>query len=703
MDLNRFGLDTMVAGIESFEPSPELDMGVESQNEDQMAEEVYALVEANESLDRLLHTGLTDGLESVSETLKIIQLSDTIHTMNAIADGTESYDSDMSGLESALQYAGIDVAALTGYTAGTEAREGGLAQPFRSAGASIKDSKAYKAVSNSWVGKAAGKVTGAIAKIWEWIKNFVFGKKAKATEVTISKVLMNQKKKYAEVLAKSIKEKDEEIAALKHSLENVSNKMNEEAENHVQYFQLSKRLEKEKADMTAFIKKLEREVASGNAAKAELKKTKHELEDTKMQKDNVINQYLEEFATLAAQSEATKKTMEKYAIVPVMDKFIATSNPSPNKPTNSENTNTQGKVIGHRFELNKSVSSVLRSMGYVSKEVAHAAALFKQWMNTPGREAFNKANFEGSTRVPATLSEHIEIADLIGFNTGIESEVMNEEIDNITTGLESVDMIEMLASWDTMMAIDAGVECMNIDIFGHPYTGIDMNTQQVIAFTDRHDFGEAGTEAEETKKEEKPSETAKSEDAKKPGFFENMGAKAKKAGKWAKAKGRQFWKWIKSKISILEPIMDRLAMMTSKSFDLSALNESELGTSLATIDSNLEKVAKLLDKEHKESAKSAEDYTKIIAESKKKVSYAKTVAPIRMIGASDLLKKIKKISKLVNKATEDKVENAGEMTSIMSETTKAIANFNMEIRRALNTAKKVAATTKDIPEKSEDK
>ena len=293
---------------------------------------------------------------------------------------------------------------------------------------------------------------------------------------------------------------------------------------------------------------------------------------------------------------------------------------------------------------------------------------------------------------------------MIGFTVGSESMIENIADAADEEGVEScipTEFVIALGAFDILAAIDAGIECMNIDVFGHPYTGADMRTMRVFAFTDHTDIGEAGTEAEETAKEEKPSETAKSEEAKEDGFFAKAGAKFKKAGKWVTAKGRQFWKWLKSKLTILEPIMDRLAMMTSKSFDLSTLNESELGNSLATMDANLEKVAKLLDKEHKEEVKSAEDYTKIIADSKKKVSSAITVSPIRLIGASDLLKKIRKISKAVKKAEANKVENAAEMTSIMTETNKAMAAFNLQIRRALRNVAKANEATKDIPDNKE--
>lgn len=177
MDLNRFGLDAVLAaGTESLTPEVDLNAGTESITEEQLGAEIHQLVEANESLDRMLHTGLTDGLESVSETLKMIQLSDAFHTMEAIAAGTESYYSDMSGLESALRFAGVDFSDVYGYEAGMEAREGGLVQPLRSAGSSIKGSKAYKAVADSWVGRTGAAVVKRIKSIWNWIVEHVFGK-----------------------------------------------------------------------------------------------------------------------------------------------------------------------------------------------------------------------------------------------------------------------------------------------------------------------------------------------------------------------------------------------------------------------------------------------------------------------------------------------------------------------------------------------
>ena len=711
MDLNRFGLDTMTAGIESFEPSPDLDMGVESKHEDQIVEEVHALVEANESLDRLLHTGLTDGLESVSETLKIIQLSDTIHTMNAIADGTESYDSDMSGLESALQYAGIDVASITGYTAGTEAREGGLVQPFRSAGTSIKDSKAYKAVSDSWVGKAGAGVVKRIKSIWQWIVDHIFGK----TKPNSNKIIQE-----------AIEAAGGDISGAMNAMADVQAKMKEEIERYSsgyvkemdranqnvfslslvrqQLDQAKKELETMKADLEALTKtndNLSTELQNEKTRSSALRYDKEALKSENAALQNENANLKAERNQLSKESDALNNALadksKAYATTVARVKCLEAT-------LKTTFNNIVAKVEGLSQQAKKEVLDIVRKDAEVEKLYLAVASTMAKIKGTVKRKI--KAGKRIGKYKRGNESFDFDFNDLIGFTAGSEStieEILDTTFDDGNESYIPTEFIVAISAYDMIGAIDAGIECMNIDIFGHPYTGIDMNTQQVIAFTDRHDFGEAGTEAEETKKEEKPSETAKSEDAKKPGFFENMGTKAKKAGKWVRSKGRQFWKWIKSKISILEPIMDRLAMMTSKSFDLSALNESELGTSLATIDSNLEKVAKLLDKEHKESAKSAEDYTKIIAESKKKISYAKTVAPIRMIGASDLLKKIKKISKLVNKATEGKVENAAEMTAIMSETTKAIANFNMEIRRALNAAKKVAATTKDIPEQSESK
>lgn len=729
MDLNRFGLDTVLTvGTESFTPEVELTTGTESITEEQLGTEIHELVEANESLDRMLHTGLVDGLESVSETLKLVQLSDVFHTMESIAAGTESYDSDMAGLESALRYAGVDLSSIAGYEAGTEAREGGIAQPFRDAGSKIKGSKAYKAVSDSFVGKATKSVLDKIKKFFGWLKEKLFGKE-KQYNTVLEKYKAENPELAAEVskmesdLAQAIKEKDYHIANLTKKWKAAEGHIKSNAKEIGKIQQAAdQKVETLKADLVLIKAAQQKEIAKMKEKYAEAKKEGRRrikainedlqgvtAENTSLRKENTALKERESelmnggFEAIKAEKDNNK------ALMALVVGLLGQSGSSPaSAAVSTEVVETVTPIAEAVPETAPVVAEILANETTIQNlRTQTAATIQKEAGQRLSKKDLKKLNNikggAGSRKRGGNLSEEYDISSFINFGIGVESESFHitEEYEE---AVESIDpfIIEDLASYDMLMAIDAGVECMNIDVFGHPYTGVDMKSLKIVAFTDRYDLGEAGVEAEETKKDgEKPSETAKKEEAKEEGFFAKAGNKFKRAGKWMGAKGRQFWKWLKSKLTILEPIMDKLAMMTSKSFDLSTLNENELGSALASIDANIEKVAKLLDKEHNESVKSAEEYTKIIAESKKKVSSSMTVSPIRLIGASDLLKKIRKISKAVKNASDNKAENAAEMTSIMTETNKAIAAFNLQIRRAIRNVKKADDTTKDLPNKEE--
>ena len=736
MDLNRFGLDTVLAaGTESLTPEVEtsVEPGTESITEEQLGAEIHQLVEANESLDRMLHTGLTDGLESVSETLKMIQLSDAFHTMEAIAAGTESYYSDMSGLESALRFAGVDFSDVAGYEAGMEAREGGAAQYVRDAGSKIKGSKAYKAVSDTWVGRTASAIAKKIRSIWNWIVEKIMGKPIQNAH-KVMEAALKEAGIPTDAITKPYQDRVNELTSLRDQLVDTRDSQADEidalkAKNAASTAALNDRdaeisgLKNVVKQLQALaekdiqqIRKLESKVSKLSSSVDSLVDTRdsqadeiYSLKQSKASADLTIEDRNAEIAGLKRQNAALKERESALMsgnfelgkeLADIKGKMQASEKVA-KTIIDSLVKKVDGMTAHHKKEVLKLVQQN-KTLDEAYLKVCSKIAQIKAAFNPSGKTTGTpKAGRSRSGKRKGVESEYL-LEDLIGFTAGAES--MIETFEDETAGMETLGIadIEMgIAACAMLDAIDAGIECMNIDVFGHPYTGADMRTMRVFAFTDHTDIGEAGTEAEETAKEEKPSDTAKSEEAKEDGFFAKAGAKFKKAGKWVGAKGRQFWKWLKSKLTILEPIMDRLAMMTSKSFDLSTLNESELGNSLATMDANLEKVAKLLDKEHKEEVKSAEDYTKIIADSKKKVSSAITVSPIRLIGASDLLKKIRKISKAVKKAEANKVENAAEMTSIMTETNKAMAAFNLQIRRALRNVAKANDATKDIPDNKE--
>lgn len=181
--LEDLGISAYGFGTESAMNYTDTDTSFTDGQEDEirveyLEEDILDLCDANESLDAIFTAGLVDGLESVNDTYRLILMSGAVGMMDA---GIESSDIGVM-----LNAAGVDIGE---YSAGIETEyEGGAVQPLRKAGKWVSDSKAYKAVSDSFVGKGIRSVYTRIKKFLNWLKELIFGKAKKQADQTIEAV-----------------------------------------------------------------------------------------------------------------------------------------------------------------------------------------------------------------------------------------------------------------------------------------------------------------------------------------------------------------------------------------------------------------------------------------------------------------------------------------------------------------------------------
>lgn len=730
--VNELGLDVFGFGIgteaESYVGTPETpaEEGMESVDEVALMDDILALCEANESLDTQYAVGLVGGLESIHDTYQLILMANAKDMMDA---GIESED-----IGTMLAASGL---AVSDFEAGTEANEGGLVSPLRKAKNYVRDSKAYKAVADSFVGKGTKAVVEKIKKFLNWLKEFIFGKAQKQVDAAqeqikslsgkvaeLEKAAASTKKQSAywkekcDKLAKSAKSLGRGLAGEKAKsarLERVNaglkdniNDLQMKYDNYVLAKEEQEQIDGEaydamKAALTAKIEAEKRATAAAQALVTKLQgdvsRLKDENTDLSAQKDNIINQYIDEINTLS------ERIVEVEAVQPAGDSAVAAASAVIEVVSNQQAAEI-GKVTSQAVQSKKlyahtmmkakqliqkiggfsRAKSGLIAKGGTGRNPRYNTKLGKdQYMMTPGL-----ARSASGARYRGNESEEFDLSSIFLMD-GTESEVFGldeEYYVDYEEAMESPYVDIALAKLDMLYAVEAGNEAMTMEHFGHEFIGLDIANAKVYGIT-------PGVEAEDLSKESAKTEEKK--DDKKEGGFKNalskFGRGVKNTPSWIMKQIKKFIKWLMSKSVIMDRMFSKLSGLFSRNVNVKDVFVGEKRSYMVNLITdlvyNIKKASydleKLTNKESKAEEPSKEAITKEVSEKLDKLEKVNTGnfnSALDRIGLSDAAKELAKLRKKLSAGSLEKMvkkETISEATS--KELAKTMAGLNGATQR----------------------
>lgn len=733
--VNELGLDVFGFGIgteaESYVETPEYpaEEGMESVDDVALMDDILALCEANESLDTQYAVGLVSGLESIHDTYQLILMANAKDMMDA---GIESED-----IGTMLAASGLEVAE---FEAGTEAREGGLVSPLRKAKNYVRDSKAYKAVADSFVGKGTKAVVEKIKKFLNWLKEFIFGKAQKQVDAAqeqikslsgkvaeLEKAAASTKKQAAywkekcDKLAKSAKELGRGLAGEKSrsarleranaGLKDNINDLQMKHDNYVLAKEEQEQIDGEaydamKAALTAKIEAEKRATAAAQALVSKLQgdvsRLKDENTDLSAQKDNIINQYIDEINTLS------ERIVEVEAVQPAGDSAVAAASAVIEVVSNQQAAEI-GKVTSQAVQSKKlyahtmiKAKQLIQKIGGFAK--ARSAVIAKggtgrnpryntklgkdQYMMTPGlARSVSRARYRGNE------SEEFDLTSIFLMD-GTESEVfgLDEYYVDYEEAMESPYVDIALAKLDMIYAVEAGNEAMTMEHFGHEFIGLDIANAKVYGIT-------PGVEAEDLSKEAAKTEekTEEKKDDKKEGGFKNalskFGRGIKNTPSWIMKQVKRFIKWLMSKSVIVDRMFSKLSGLFSRNVNVKDVfvgeKKSYMVNLITDLVYNIKKASydleKLTNKESKAEEPSKEAITKEVSEKLdklEKVNTGKINSALDRIGLSDAAKELARLRKKLSAGSLEKMVKKETITEATSkELAKTMAGLNGATQR----------------------
>lgn len=640
------GIDAFGFGTESY---TEVSC-TESNDQLALMDDILALCDANESLDSQYAAGLVAGLDAVHNTYQMILLS-TADTM--LSNGTES--SDLGVILSA--------AGLNQYSAGTETEyEGGLVEPFRKAGRWVSDTKPYKAVADSFVGKGIKAIVENIKKLLAWLKSIFFGK---------AKTKVNE----------------------------AANAIAAEAPNHETHVQEAKKEEAE----------AEQEVKEINNASVE---NKEEVKNVVKKLARVVK--IKEDAAAAIQTVAENPTDEN------KDKA--------SKLICSVQAHEKLEVTAADF-IEKALKTQPQTLDAYAARIVSALtnATYKYTKTTGGLASIvskrgksvnkHRGKKRGYGKMPGLLSEEIDLSTYFLMD-GTESEMFDDMIDDyMDDGVEDVSIAIALAQYDMLLAIEAGVEAMTMEHFGHDYIGLDLANRKVYGVTpgmEAEDLAEAADDKKEEKKDEKKEEG---------GFkkaLSKFGRGIKKAPRWTMKQIRKFVRWLMSKAVIIDRMFAKLSGLFSRNINVKDVFTGEkkehITEMVIELVYNIKKASydldKLTNKESKAEEPNKDAITKDITEKMnklEKVNNGQINNALDRIGLSDAAKELRVLQSKLSKGSLEKMvkketineETSKELATTMAGLNRASQKLGVVLRLLISNAKKSAESKKE--EKKEEK
>ena len=751
--VNELGLDVFGFGIgteaESYVETPEYpaEEGMESVDEVALMDDILALCEANESLDTQYAVGLVSGLESIHDTYQLILMANAKDMMDA---GIESED-----IETMLVASGL---AVSDFDAGTEANEGGLVAPLRKAKNYVRDSKAYKAVADSFVGKGTKAVVEKIKKFLNWLKEFIFGKAQKQVDAAqeqikslsskvaeLEKAAASTKKQAAywkekcDKLAKSAKELgrglarersrssrlERENSGLRGSnavLKGASSRLERENaglrdnindlqmrhDNYVLAKEEQAQIDSEaydamKAALTAKIDAEKRATAAAHALVTKLQgdvsRLKDENTDLSAQKDNIINQYIDEINTLS------ERIVEVEAVQPAGDSAVAAASAVIEVASNQQAAEI-GKVTSQAVQSKKLYAHTMMKAKQLIQKIggfarAKSGVIAKggtgrnpryntklgkdQYMMTPGL-----ARSASGARSRGNESEEFDLTSIFLMD-GTESEVFGFEEEyyvDYEEAMESPYVDIALAKLDMLYAVEAGNEAMTMEHFGHEFIGLDIANARVYGIT-------PGAEAEDLSKE--AAKTEEKKDEKKEGGFKNalskFGRGVKNTPSWIMKQIKKFIKWLMSKSVIMDRMFSKLSGLFSRNVNVKDVfvgeKKSYMVNLITDLVYNIKKasydVEKLTNKESKAEEPSKDAIAKDVTEKLDKLEKVNTGnfnSALDRIGLSDAAKELAKLRKKLSAGSLEKMVKKETITEATSkELAKTMAGLNGATQR----------------------
>lgn len=662
-NLNTLDLDVFGFGLGTEAQEPTFEEGNESVNLNEQMDQILALCDANEALDSQYAVGLVNGLESVSDSYKLILMTQATSMMDA---GVES--EEIAGL---LNAAGIDCSV---YEAGMEAREGGLVQPLRSAGSWAKGTKAYKAVADSWVGKSGAYIIKKIKEAIKWLIECIYGKPKAVVDKTANKI---------KILAG--------LNELHHKKES----------------RLAEKIKGLEADLTDKDKQLKAaeeiiktKAEAAKKAAAEIEKLNKELQNAK---DTEVTA---EAATPAAEAiidvEVVNEVVEK--ATKVIDENISNAKPEEVAQINKA---TAGAASAERAYIS-SVRTINRNTTFGSGRTGSKFGAGRKGNTYGAGTTFRKGAGE-SEEFDVMSMFMIDGTESVNEMFGIE-----EEFD-YDGAMESPELDIALAKYDMMMAVSAGTESMNMDHFGHPYIAVDFASHRIYGVTPGMEAEDLADTKAKADKEAKDGE--KKEDKKEGGFGEAMS----KAGRWIKGRPhyiavqfRRFVKWLMSKSTILDSMLTKLALVFSRNVDIKSILTDEKKKTLVNVVSEftygIKKASYDIDKitvENFNGEEPKEDAIRKSVEEKlaklEKVNSSHTASGLDKLGLSDASKELRALRKKLSEKNLEKLVKAEKLTAekqkefsaTMAQINRSSTRLTVITRNLVTAAKKAAAAEKD--------
>lgn len=744
-NLNTLELDVFGFGLGTETQEPAIEEGTESPvNMNEQMDQILALCDANESLDAQYAVGLVNGLESISDSYRLILMTQATTMMDA---GIESDD-----IAVLLNAAGIDCSV---YEAGLEAKEGGLVQPLRSAGNWAKGTKAYKAVADSWAGKSGAYIVNKINQFLAWLSECIFGKASKEVDKTMTAVvaLSNNKSEHEEKYNKLKAEYDkiaEELKAAKGRAnklaadnDNLSkDKANQKKASDEEIAKIKKVLEAEVAaekKTTAAVKKLleaaQSTIDDKNAAldnmhnnmQAEIDAMYDEKTAAKQKHDREIAQKNAKISELqgtidskdqslhnlqGAYLEQVEAASEAYAEVRALKEAAAVATQSAQAIVNQANS-------PQLSELNKIVVDAAKSKKeYISFVKKLKKVLFNSKRGKKNRQSVHGRPTRNTS--PGLASEEFDITSIFMID-GTESVnemfgIKNDEYEiDMDEAMESPELDIVLAKFDMMAAISAGNESMNMDHFGHPYIAVDFNSQRIYGITPGMEAEDLADTKDKADKEAKDGE--KKEDKKEGGFKESLS----KAGSWIKGRPhyiavqfRRFVKWLMSKSSILDAMLTKLALVFSRNVDVKSILTDEKKKALIDVvvefTYGIKKASYDIDKitvENFNGEEPKEDAIRKSVEEKlsklEKVNSSHTASGLDKLGLAEASKELRALKKKLSEKNLEKLVKAEKLTAdkqkefsaTMAQINRSSTRLTIITRKLVTSAKKAAAAEKD--------
>ena len=606
------GIDTFGFGTESY---TEVSC-TESNDQLALMDDILALCDANESLDSQYATGLVAGLDAVHNTYQMILLS-TADTM--LSNGTES--SDLGVILSA--------AGLNQYSAGTETEyEGGLVEPFRKTGRWVSDTKPYKAVADSFVGKGIKAIVENIKKLLAWLKSIFFGK---------AKTKVNE----------------------------AANAIAAEAPNHEAHVQEAK---KEEAEVKEEVKEI-------NNASVE---NKEEVKNVVKKLAKVVK--IKEDAAAAIQTVAENPTDENkdkasklICSVQAHEKLEVTAADFIEKALKTQPQTLDAYAARLVSALTNATYKYTKATGGLSGVIARQKSVNK---HRGKKRIYSKG--------AGLASEEIDLSTYFLMD-GTESEMFDDMIDDyMDDGIEDVSIAIALAQYDMLLAIEAGVEAMTMEHFGHDYIGLDLANRKVYGVTpgmEAEDLAEAANDKTEEKKDEK-----------KEGGFKNalskFGRGIKNTPGWIMKQIKKFVKWLMSKSVILDRMFSKLSGLFSRNVNVKDIftgaKKDKVTAMVIDLVYGIKKASydldKLVNKESKAEEPNRENIAKDINEKFSKLEKVNTGnlnSALDKLGLADAAKELRVLKSKLSKGSLEKMvkkETINEATSKELATTMATLN-----------------------------